>query len=348
MVLITTRWQLCAGLSILALYAGMVQADERVAERAVPLSTGMPLVTGTLANLLTDLDRQLKLIEAEASAVRASAAQRGTNIPAIVTSRYPRLLTLVRETAQKARSVRDTARLQKQLELEQKAAQIASDLDAIDRQIDEARAKAQAAQEAATLQFLTSIASAAAQMSGGLAGAAAGAAGSAFGQLPAGAVAQAPGSQLPRGTPVLEAPGQRPGATTNTEVEQRLAALQQQVQTLQAQVAALQSVLKVTPAGATLQAPTVSILTSGDTVIQSGKGITVRAATSIGVQSQVDVSLKAGATATIESTATTHLKGGILKLNDGSKPLATVGSQVQVPGQPIGQIVTGSPTLLGN
>lgn len=136
------------------------------------------------------------------------------------------------------------------------------------------------------------------------------------------------------------APGRAIPAMT---VEQQLTALQQQVQSLQAQLAALQSVLKVTPTGATLQAPTVSILTSGDTMIQSGKGVTVRAATGIAVQSQADTSIKAGSTATLESSGTTQVKGAILKLNGGSKPMATVGSAVGN-----GQIVSGSTTILGN
>lgn len=138
--------------------------------------------------------------------------------------------------------------------------------------------------------------------------------------------------QTPRtGTPIQAA-----------TVEQQLAGLQQQVQSLQAQLAALQSVLKVTPTGATLQAPSVTILSSNDTMIQSGKGITVRAAAGIAVQSQADTSIKAGSTATFESSGTTHVKGAILKLNGGGMPLATVGSAVGN-----GKILNGSTTILG-
>ncbi len=131
-------------------------------------------------------------------------------------------------------------------------------------------------------------------------------------------------------------------------IDQQVFTLQQQVQALQTQVAALQSVLKVTPTSATLQAPSISIFSSGDTLIQSSKGITVKAASGITVQSQAGTSIKAGSTATIEASGTTELKGAVIKLNGGSKPLATVGSQVQVPGQPIGQVLTGSGTILGN
>jgi hypothetical protein len=45
---------------------------------------------------------------------------------------------------------------------------------------------------------------------------------------------------------------------------------------------------------------------------------------------------------------TLDLKGGVIRHNGGGKPLATVGSQVQVPGQPIGQVTTGNNAILGN
>ena len=131
-------------------------------------------------------------------------------------------------------------------------------------------------------------------------------------------------------------------------LDQTIAQLQQQVQTLTAQVAALQSVLKVTPTGATLQAPTLSLQSLNGTTIQSNKGVAIQAGTSIDMRSSTNTSIRAASTALIEASGTLELKGAVTKLNGGSKPLATVGSQVQVPGQPIGQIVTGTPTLLGN
>jgi hypothetical protein len=131
-------------------------------------------------------------------------------------------------------------------------------------------------------------------------------------------------------------------------MEQQVGFLQQQVQTLMAQVAALQSVLIVTPAGATLQAPTLSLLSIDGTTIRSSKGIAVEAGISIDMKSAAGTRIRAGSTASVEAGGTLDLKGALIKLNGGTKPLATVGSQVQVPGQPIGQVATGSQTILGN
>jgi hypothetical protein len=75
--------------------------------------------------------------------------------------------------------------------------------------------------------------------------------------------------------------------------------------------------------------------------IQSRKSVSLEAGTSMGI--------KAASTAWLEGTMTLDLRGGLIRHNGGSKPLATVGSQVQAPtGQPVGQVTTGSQTVLGN
>jgi hypothetical protein len=107
-------------------------------------------------------------------------------------------------------------------------------------------------------------------------------------------------------------------------------------------------VLKVTPTGAVLQAPSVSIFGLEAININSKKLVAIEAGTSMDMKSSVNTSIKAGATAVIETSGTLDLKGAAIKHNGGAKPLATVGSQVQIPGQPIGQITTGSLTVLGN
>jgi hypothetical protein len=99
-------------------------------------------------------------------------------------------------------------------------------------------------------------------------------------------------------------------------------------------------VLKVTPTGAVLQAPTLSLLSIESTTIRSSKAVAI--------ESGASTAIKAGSTASIEAAATLDLKGSLIKHNGGNKPLATIGSQVLVPGQPIGQVTTGSQTVLGN
>lgn len=101
---------------------------------------------------------------------------------------------------------------------------------------------------------------------------------------------------------------------------------------LQAQVAALQAVLQIAPNGA------VTILSP----------VSVQAGTNISIRASQNVSVHSSGTAIVESQGMLDLKGTAIRLNGGTKPLATVGSQVQVPGQPIGQVMTGSGTILGN
>lgn len=145
--------------------------------------------------------------------------------------------------------------------------------------------------------------------------------------------------------------------------DMRVAQLQQQVERLTAQLAALQSVLKVTPGGATLQAPTVSIIASEAVVLQSIKGVTVTAGTFLDARAVTSTTIRSGASAVLESTGSLDLKGPIVRFNGGGKPFATIGSQVQLrPGQvlgtvqggavvgtsAVGEIVSGSSTILGN
>lgn len=146
-------------------------------------------------------------------------------------------------------------------------------------------------------------------------------------------------------------------------LEKRVAQLQQQVDVLTAQLGALQSVLKVTPTGATLQAPTVTMIASEGLALQSGKGVTVTAGTSLDVRAAMATSIRSGMSTLLEGAGSLDLKGGVLRLNGGTKPIATIGSQVQLRGGQVigtvqggsvigtpagGEIVTGSTTILGN
>jgi hypothetical protein len=75
---------------------------------------------------------------------------------------------------------------------------------------------------------------------------------------------------------------------------------------------------------------------------------TIRSSKAVAIEAGTSMAIKGASTTLIEGMGSLDLKGGVIKHNGGGKPLATVGSQVQVPGQPIGQVTTGSPTLLGN
>lgn len=91
--------------------------------------------------------------------------------------------------------------------------------------------------------------------------------------------------------------------------------------------------LQIGPGGVTLEGTSVSLKGSGSTTIEA----------------QGAMSLKAGGSATLETPGTLNLKGTQLRLNGGSKPIATQGSQIAgaSPGGPVaGQVVTGSATVL--
>jgi hypothetical protein len=125
-----------------------------------------------------------------------------------------------------------------------------------------------------------------------------------------------PNAPLMQVVPVM--PGGVPRTTVaGPTLDQTVAQLQQQVQALTAQVAALQSVLKVTPTGATLQAPTLSLLSIDGITIRSSKGVAIEAGSSIDARSGTSTSIRASSTALIEGASTLDLKGRITKLNGG-------------------------------
>ena len=109
--------------------------------------------------------------------------------------------------------------------------------------------------------------------------------------------------------------------------------------------------------GTTLQAPTLLLQSLNGTTIESQKNVSLKVGQNLLVDTGSNLTMRTGATTNIQSSgtmniqsaATLDLKSSLMRLNGGSKPLATVGSQVQTtPGQPIGQVFTGSQTIFGN
>lgn len=91
--------------------------------------------------------------------------------------------------------------------------------------------------------------------------------------------------------------------------------------------------LEIGPGGLTLEGTSVSLKGSGNTTVEA----------------QGALSLKAGGSATLETPGTLNLKGTQVRLNGGSNPIATQGSQIAGagPGGAVaGQVVTGSSTVL--
>jgi hypothetical protein len=156
----------------------------------------------------------------------------------------------------------------------------------------------------------------------------------------------------PPPTPFATAPRSDVTLHPVPSTEQQVAALQQQVQLLQSQMAALLAVLRVSaPAGAG-QRPSLSIEVANFDV-RADDSASITAAQFARLRGAVLVLLSSG-TATLKSSATLDLQGAVIRMNGGGKPVAVVGSVVQMPAtgtggvQAAGQVVTGDPTVLAN
>ena len=105
-------------------------------------------------------------------------------------------------------------------------------------------------------------------------------------------------------------------------VESEVKALGQRIAALEARLKALEEVVQVSGNGVKIASPT-------GVVLQAGSSVTVQ-----------------GVTVTVQGNSGVNLRGAQIQLNNGGRPLARVGDTVIV-GERIGQITTGSPTLLG-
>ena len=125
--------------------------------------------------------------------------------------------------------------------------------------------------------------------------------------------------------------------------------VEQQVQALQAQLAALQAVVRVTSTGNAGQDPTVTII-GAEVNIQARDNLMLTAASTMSVKT-ANLALSSTGGAVLQAGATLGLKGSLMTLNGGGKPLATVGSLVQtLPGSAngSGSVITGSQTVLAD
>ncbi len=117
----------------------------------------------------------------------------------------------------------------------------------------------------------------------------------------------------------------------------QIMALQQQVAGLQAQVNALRSVVQVTQNGATIQAAYLTINGQNNLAMISSKKINLTAGDDLTLTSGKDMSLQSQKDVTAEGAGKIRIKAPQIKLNDGSQPLAVVGSSVSG-----GKVINGS------
>jgi hypothetical protein len=59
------------------------------------------------------------------------------------------------------------------------------------------------------------------------------------------------------------------------------------------------------------------------------------------------VTIKSGAGTVVQAMAPLDLSGSLIRMNGGTRPLAIVGSQVQLLPNSTGQVVSGSSTIFG-
>jgi hypothetical protein len=114
-------------------------------------------------------------------------------------------------------------------------------------------------------------------------------------------------------------------AGTGSDIEKRLAKLE--------------SVIKVGADGG------VTIECQGKVRIKSASSIEIDCAATVVVKGGASVDIQAGAQLNLKSSGMANLQGALLKLNNGSKPLARVGDTVTGSGGP-GTIVAGATTVL--
>jgi hypothetical protein len=143
----------------------------------------------------------------------------------------------------------------------------------------------------------------------------------------------------------LPMPPQRGGTIPQLQLTpdylyQQITALQQQVANLQGQVNLLRSVVQITQNGTTIQAGNMIIKGTNGLTVTSGKDLHISSGADMDIESAKDLSLKSGKNVTSEGAGQIKLKAPQIKLNNGNKSLAVVGSNVAS-----GKVITGSTSV---
>ena len=106
-------------------------------------------------------------------------------------------------------------------------------------------------------------------------------------------------------------------------VDDGMKALNQRVVALEARLKALEAVVQV-----------------------SGANVKLASAAGMTIQAGANVAIQGGAAVSIQGASGVDVRGALIQLNNGGKPFARVGDSVVIGGR-LGQITTGSPTVLG-
>ena len=120
-------------------------------------------------------------------------------------------------------------------------------------------------------------------------------------------------------------------------LNKKILALTQQVQALQRQVTSLRAVVQVNPNGATIHAEHLAFNAQKSLTMTSGKETTLTVGDNLNLTSEKTLSLKGDKDVTAEGGGKLILKSPLIKLNNGTKPVARVTSAVSG-----GKVITGS------
>jgi len=152
------------------------------------------------------------------------------------------------------------------------------------------------------------------------------------------AQAAEPGTRQRQRPPIQQQRGSVQSLKITPEyLNKKILALTQQVQTLQKQVTSLRSVVQVNPNGATIHAEHLTFNAQKSLAMTSGKETTLTVGDNLKLTSGKTLSLMGGQDVTAEGGGKLTLKAPLIKLNDGTKPVARVTSTVSG-----GKVITGS------
>jgi hypothetical protein len=105
-----------------------------------------------------------------------------------------------------------------------------------------------------------------------------------------------------------------------------------EVKALNLKIAALEARLKALEAVVQVSGPNLKLVSPAGVTIQAGS----------------DIAIRGGAGVSIQGASGVDIRGALVRLNNGSRPLARLGDSVVTGDRPgPGQITTGSPTVFG-
>ena len=142
---------------------------------------------------------------------------------------------------------------------------------------------------------------------------------------------------------------------SSTASQQQIQALQKQVNDLQGQMNALRAVIQVSNGVATVQSKVIRLQGESVTLKSVKDGVTIQSKKALRLESNKDMSIKAnsqvqihaGSSLNMKGNGTTHIQGVTIKLNNGTKPIASLESHVvSGPVGGPGKVTSGSPTVM--